>query len=507
MNAPTPLSNYPTFTNPILEAFRMRTSLMGPIRGAREQRDRALQQIQLRIDSASAEFEPKVQVYNHWSAFEELQLSAVSARLSNYEQGLIPKARDSAEACEAKFDQELLPQADSKLTPASTDSLNFDAVSESLNSRFAELDAAITSTRQNSDATSKTIEDIGPNVQMSLESLRTHISVAKASLIAATEAANAARKAQEAISANLAAMWSNIGGRVDDMEQHWLPSVIESDSSALIDELASMSDDMRQQFEETIRSMGETKRSNDKLSESIDKTESSITATNSGFAEAETHFQSEESELNARMATLEETIAKLCADVSDFIADSGEKKKQKAAAEVESTQAEIAQLVKLTNTMVEALARDWKGFEEANTKAQSLRESTLPEVSKPVDVTPDIVSRMTAAENRAKWCCDRIQVWKTESEQMEKLDVEHAVVQVKTVDLEGALYKIEARIQKRDNGANLVPIPKAPGRTDLKPGAPEGACAGRPAKPIPLPKAKYTYAENEAELEWPQSAT
>jgi DNA repair exonuclease SbcCD ATPase subunit len=477
----------------------MRTALLATIRGARERKDCALQKLESRIHTASNEFEPKVQTYDHWATFEQLQITQVTNQLEDYECSDLPNARKFADECELKFKLQVLPRAASKLKPISVDAedLNFGAVSESLNSRFSELDAAIKATKHNSES----IDDITPKAQTYLESLRARISRLKAELRAAVQAANAANKVNEEL-AVFSASWSQIEAVVDDMEYNWIPSVVESDSSELRNEIVNLSSDFAQLFGDAIHMLADSKSSGENLNRSFNQTESAVVNVNTAFSDVEGTIQADEEELDARMTALEETIAKLSEDVASAMSASAERKERENA-----DVAEMGIALKVeADTAVATLSSDWNEFEDANQKAQSLQESTLPAVAAPIDVTPDIVSRMTAAEKRVKWCCDRIQIWKKDSEAMETLGVDTATLPVTIGDLEGELYKIEARIQQRDGGETLLPLKKTAGTKQKQPEAPEPKCEGLPAEPIPPPTAKFTYAEDESELEWPTAA-
>jgi hypothetical protein len=175
-----------------------------------------------------------------------------------------------------------------------------------------------------------------------------------------------------------------------------------------------------------------------------------VSVTEQEEAEATLVRQSvEDSELalTAQAAAIDERLSTLEAAVAALV---DEIRAATHVDEMEEDDSESApRLQKLANTYAHGREIEWEAFDAANTRAQEIVDEATRKVITAMD-DAKMMERLGAAEERAKWCSNRLVAWAAESKKRESLGVGTEELWAMLEEFEQAVVAAEKSMAEMD---------------------------------------------------------
>ena len=458
--APHQAANLPQVRNPAIEAQRMKTAILGQIQSVQSEQERQVQQIEAQISLISRELTPKMQNIQRHNAFNQQQLDELLARISQIATASIPKISETNEELQKKFENTIRAKAQTRLRPLGEEieleKTRLEKLSETIVSGLATASDQLKKLSKEHDESTKKALELHGKVKARLEALRPKIAAMESKLASYSTVSDVSFVGGTSGDA-LERTARKLRNEIAQLENTEMQEAVQSTASETLASITSVTNNIEQKFaamkaglanmESAVKTAYEEQEAADAQLEEAAETSSKI----------EQQMDEQSVQLHNKLGELEAALDKLSREMHVTLADLNEEREGNSSWTVRGLADDIESLRTIASQKLNQLKEDWLRFHGDNRTLQETVDDHIDEIVRVLNGKLNLIKRVEAAEQRAKWCVERLNAWQREEERKKALDVSDEVLWAKLAALEQKLYETEERLHNQD-GEEAPPV-------------------------------------------------
>ena len=456
--------------NPAIETQRMRTAILGQIQSVQSEEERQVQEIEAQLSLISRELSPKMQNIDRHNAFNQQQLDELLAKINQIQNVAIPRLSTTNDDLQKKFEKSIRAKTQTRLRPLAEEidleKSRLDQLSDTIVSGLESASDQLKKLAKEQDETSKNALEIHGKIKARLETLRPKIAAMEkqlASYAAATDVSFIGPASGDTMERAARKLRTDIA----HLETDELPEAVQSSASETLASITSVTNDIEQKFTAAKAALANVENAVKTTRQQQLAADSQLREVSDTSSMIEKQMEDETVELNRRLEELEKTLDKLSREMYATLEDLNEEREGNSGWTVQGLADDIESLRTIASNKLNQLKEDWFRFHGDNRAVQEMVDDNIDEFVRILNGKLNLIKRVQAAEQRAKWCVERLNAWQKEEERKKALEVSDEVLWEKLHMLEEKLYETEERLRVQD-GLEAPPLVILPELTDYE---------------------------------------
>lgn len=493
--------------NSLIETQRMRTIIMGQIQAVQSDQDRQMQQSEARISMVLRELSPKIQNLDRHSSFNQQQLDDLVERLSQLDSVMVPSIQQKCDEVQLKFEQSIRTETQSKFKPMSDDikleQSKSEQLSDSATSSVSNTNNKLKELSLLYDALEKQVSETHNYVQNHIITINPRLSTIETKLISYEGAAESSLKTQ-AERLDFQHSTKKLRKDLEDLEVDGIPLAIQSAASDTLAHITSVSSQIEQKFASSKLSLSSIDSSIKMTVEQQKNVDSHIESLSKSSIDTQTSIDIYEQEVNTKLSELEESIKSINEEIGGKLNELQENNSGNSHWVLDVLNDDIRSLQDNARQYLTQLNQDWIQFHKDNGEAQKITDSEIDKLSTILNGEFSLLKKIKAAEERSKWCLNRIQVWQKEAKEAEQRNVDDEKLVQKLETLEAKLKESESRLAAIDKQKAPKKVKISKEKFNEADPIPQLAEPGNEIEPLSIPaELKLTYNDQDEEIVLP----